>query len=102
MSNISSAEIAYKKKIGKIGNDPVLEVGLIGGLHMVIRASGGKTETLGCGPHRAVARHLAKKRNPGLELTDLSKSEQVDPSLFEDLLPKYEALTDAFRDAEKK
>lgn len=94
MSSIESKQIAYKKKIGTLDGDPVMAVGLIGGLHLVVRAKGGKTETLGAGPHAAVARHLAKKRNASLELTELSKSEDLDPSLFQDLLPKYEFLTD--------
>lgn len=91
---ISPDQIAYKKRIGKLGGDAVFEVGLIGGLHMVLKASGGKTHTLGAGPHRAVARHIARKRNPELELTELSKSDHLEPHLYEGILPKYEALTD--------
>lgn len=95
MSSISSKEISYKKKIGHDGSDPVFEIGLIGGLHMIVKAKDGKTETLGAGPHRAVARHIAMRKAPGLVLTELNKSEDLDPSLFQDMLPKYEALTDA-------
>lgn len=92
---ISQDQIAYKKKIGKLGQAPVYEVGLIGGLHLILKAGkDGKTEPLGAGPHRAVARHIAMKRNPELELTELSKSDWVDLAHFQSLLPKYEFLTD--------
>jgi hypothetical protein len=92
---ISPDQIAYKKKVGRLGQSPVYEVGLIGGLHLILKAGkDGKTTPLGAGPHRAVARHIAKVRNPELELTELSKSDWVDPAHFRDIVPRYEYLTD--------
>jgi hypothetical protein len=92
---ITPDQIAYRKKIGKLGNDNIMEIGLIGGLHLIAKAgSSGKAEILGAGPHRAVARHIAKKRNPEIQFTDLNKSDHIEPQYFEDLLPKYEGVTD--------
>lgn len=94
--DISSEHLAYKKKVGKIGDLPVWELATTGGLHLIVAMRGGRIETLGTGPHRAVARHIARKREPKLELTELSKSDHVDVEHFQILLPEYEALTDAF------
>lgn len=94
---ISQDQIAYRKKVGKLGTASVVEIGLIGGLHLIAKASpGGKAEILGAGPHRAVARHIALKRNPEIEFTDLNKADHIEPQYFEDLLPRYETLTDEF------
>jgi hypothetical protein len=100
-TQITADQIAYKKKVGKLGDNPVLEVGLIGGLHMIVKARAGKTEILGAGPHRAVARHIAKRRNPDIEYTELSKADHIEPQFYESLLPKYEELTDQLRSAQE-
>lgn len=92
-------EIEYKKRVGTLAGAPVIEVGLKGGLHLLFTSRGGKFETLGAGPHRAVARHIAKKKTENkIEFTDLSKSDWIEPAFFEHLLPHYEAMTDAFRE----
>lgn len=96
--NIPSEQIAYKKQIGKAGGDAVWEVGTKGGLHLVVANRGsGKVETLGVGPHRAVARHIAKKREPKLNLTELSKHEHVEDQFIQHLIPKYEQTTTDMR-----
>jgi hypothetical protein len=89
---VTPDQVAYKKRIGKLGDTPVYEVGLIGGLHLIMKA--GSKAPLGAGPHPAVARHLARQRNPEIEYTMLQKGDWVDPALFQDILPQYEALTD--------
>lgn len=94
MINVTPEQIAYKKRVGKIGNAPVIELATTGGLHMIVCARGGAAEVLGTGPHRAVARFIAKKREDKIEWSDLQKSDYVDPAYFETILPKYEALTD--------
>lgn len=94
--DIDRKQIKYKKEIGHIGKDSVLEIGTIGGLYLIVRAKDGKVETLGVGPHRAVARHIAKKRNVDFEITELSKSEATDYNAFKHLLPEYESLTNKF------
>lgn len=100
MDNISSDQIAYKKKVGTLGKDAVIELATKGGLHLIVTVHNGKVETLGTGPHRAVARHIAKKRESSIQWSDLSKSDYVDEVHFASCLPKYEAITDAFRKAE--
>jgi hypothetical protein len=92
---ISADHIAYKKKIGTVGKQPVIELATTGGLHLVVVAKAdGEVETLGAGPHRAVARHIAKKRKPEMKITELSKGDHVPEEAFRHLLPEYEQLTD--------
>lgn len=95
--NISSEHILSKKKVGKIGNVPVIEIATTGGLHLVFAAKGGKFENLGAGPHRAVARHIAQKREPEIQWTDLSKADYIEPEHFQGLIPRYEGLTARIR-----
>lgn len=99
--NIKPEEVEYKKKVGNLDGKPVIEVGLRGGLHLIFASKGGKFETLGAGPHRAVARFIARKKSENkVEWTDLNKADHIEPVYFEHLLPKYEAMTDAFRAAQ--
>lgn len=91
--DIPTEQIAYKKKVGKLDGNPVIELATTGGLHLVVTARGGKVETLGTGPHRAVARHIAKKRQPEIQWTELAKADHVEEVYMTPVLPKYEALT---------
>lgn len=95
--DITPDQIAYKKRVGKIGSAPVIELATTGGLHLIVAARGGKGEVLGTGPHRAVARFIAKKREDKIEWTELEKADPVDEACFAFVLPKYEALTDEIR-----
>lgn len=98
--NIKPNEIADKKRIGNIGTKPVFKVSTVGGLHLVVSAGGGRdVEVLGAGSHPGIARHLARKKAPDIEFTDLAKSEDVDPRFFEDKIAEFEALTDELRRA---
>lgn len=95
--NISENEVESKKRVGNLNGRPVVEVGLRGGLWLIFANVAGKFETIGAGPHRAVARHIAKKRTEGkVEFTDLSKADYIEPEHFEWLLPLYEAETDRY------
>jgi hypothetical protein len=100
MSDIPTNQIAYKRRIGSLNGDPVIEVGLRGGLHIVLMVHGNKTETVGTGAHRCIARHIAKKHYPAIKFTDLAKADYVSVEHYLDLLPKYEALTLRFRELE--
>jgi hypothetical protein len=94
---ITSEHVAYKKKIGYLGARPVIEVATTGGLILVVVPTADGVDTLGAGPHRAVARHIAKKRKPDLRITELTKADWMDSSCFEHLLPQWEAETARIR-----
>lgn len=99
---IQPQEIDYKERIGELDDgSPVMELGLKGGLHIVCSMRGPRIDYLGVGPHRAVARYLAKKRSPTMRITQLAKSDWVDPATFQHMVPKYEAITNAFNAARK-
>jgi hypothetical protein len=80
------------RRIGTLKGRPVVELSTKGGLTMVVHATPGRPVTLGTGPHRAVARHIAKKREPEISF-NLEKSDDAPLSAYEHLLPRYEALT---------
>lgn len=100
--NIRPQEIDYKKNIGSLKGRPVIEIGLKGGYHLICSLKGGSVEYLGAGPHRAVARHIAKKRAPDMMITEISKSDHVDTAHFVHLVPHYEGMTDQLNNASKK
>ncbi len=96
---VRAEEVEYKKKVGKLGNAAVIQVGLKGGLHLVMVAKEGKLETLGAGPHPAVARFIAKKKSEDkIEFNELAKADHVEPTHFAWVLPRWEAYTDALRE----
>jgi hypothetical protein len=96
--DISKEQIASKKTIGQYKGKPVLELVTKGGLHMVIAHKDGKHEAIGSGPHSAVARHIASKREPDMQLTELSKADYMEPYLYLAMVPEYERLTDLIQD----
>ena len=95
---IKANEIADKKRIGTLKGRGVFRLSTIGGLHLVVASSSsGDVEVLGAGSHPGIARHLARKRESDIRFDDLSKSEDLDPRFFEDLLPRFSELTERFR-----
>lgn len=95
--NIDKEQIQSKRTIGKLKGQPVLELVTKGGLHMVIAQKGGKHEAIGIGPHVAVAKHIASKKEPEIVFTELSKADYMEPYLYMALVPEYERLTDLFQ-----
>jgi hypothetical protein len=96
--DLSAKQIDEKpKKVGNLHGKPVYHLRTKGGLHILVTPGGTGYETLGTGPHRAVARHIAQKHEPEIVWSELSKSDHVDIEAFEMVLPKYENLTDALR-----
>mgnify|MGYP000904811848 CR=1 FL=1 len=91
--NLTREQLQYHKKVGKLNGRPVFEIATKGGFHMIVAPKGTGYETLGTGPHRAVARHIAEKTEKEILWTELSKSDWVDPADFADLIPKYEEVT---------
>lgn len=95
--NVPESQITLKKKVGKSNGRDVTYIKTVGGLHLVVNHKG---TVLGSGPHKGVARHLAQKFDSDLTWSELSKSDHVDFSQYEHLLPEYEALTRQFRAAQ--
>lgn len=96
--NISGDQLQYRKRIGHVGRKAVFEVGTIGGLKIVaLQEQSGQLKTLGAGSHRAIARFLAKKAEPSMELEELEKAQDVNYNDFKDLLPFWEAVTNKCR-----
>jgi hypothetical protein len=103
METIKANQLAYKKQVGKTKKGtPVWELATKGGLHLIVKAQDGNFETLGTGPHRAIARHIADQHEPEIAWTELSKSDHLDYVVIEPLLPKYEKLTAEMRLLEQK
>jgi hypothetical protein len=98
MPTVTERHIASKKRVGTLDGKPVVELLTTGGLYMIVMNKNGTVETLGTGPHRAVARFIAKKREPKLVVTELSKSDWLDEAAILSVVPKYEQLADRFNE----
>lgn len=93
--NIELKHIASKKRIGtrKTG-EPVVEILLKGGLHLVTTLQNGKPKTIGAGPHRAVARWMAEKNDPDISIDELSKDEQVSAAGYASVEAEYQGYVE--------
>lgn len=92
---IEEKQILYRKNIGHLGKSSVIEIGTIGGLKVVgVQEKTGKIRTLGAGSHRAVARFLAQKVEPQIQISALEKSEDAHYADFKDLLPFWQEVVD--------
>lgn len=82
--DITPEQVATREQVGRIAGDPVFALGLKGGLHMVVRVkkTARKTETLGAGPHPAVARFIAEKEHPSLVLEKSLRKSETDRSVM--------------------
>jgi hypothetical protein len=100
--NITANQIVKKKKVGHTEKgEPVFELATKGGLNLIISGkAGGGFETLGTGPHRAVARHIAEKYK-SIVWTELSKADPCELEDFEQQLPKYQSITEQLREEER-
>jgi hypothetical protein len=78
------------RRIGTMKGEPIMESRTKGGWHIISRHG----MPIGAGPHRAVARVIAKKRSPDIVYDDLAKGNWVDPVSIAWLLPKWEGITD--------
>ncbi len=88
------------KQVGTLDGKPVFHYATKGGWNMVVVKKGSSEETLGCGSHKAVAIAIAE-RNPNLKLDSLAKSEQMPKAYYEDLLPRWEAITKRIQELER-
>lgn len=89
MQDIKPQEIAGKKEIGNLDGKPVYEISLKGGLYIIATPNGNGVKVLGSGPHPVIAKHIARKINPNLTITELMKSEELEIRYFERLVPYY-------------
>ncbi len=93
---LTENHIASKKRIGTLNGRPVVAICTTGGLNLLVASKSDgsdEVETLGVGPHAAIAKFVARKKYPGLKIDTLEKSDWVDPACFQHLVPEYEALT---------
>jgi len=98
---IAPEHVASRKKVGSVGTNPVFEILTTGGLYMNVMGKNGSFEVLSTGPHRAVARYIAEQREHTLVWSELSKADFIPYEDFAHLVPKYQALTDAFRNVKR-
>lgn len=94
--NINISQLQMKpKRVGKLKDEDVYETVTKGGLVVLATGNGGKiNKVLGVGPHKAVARMIAEKKEPELQVTQLTKSQQGDLVYAAQIAPEYESLTD--------
>ena len=96
--NISPEEVKDRKKIGTLDGDDVYRVSLRGGLQMVAaKRKSGKVEVLGAASHKAIALHIAKKKNSNLKIDELAKGDFWPAEAFASELPKWERVTEEIR-----
>jgi hypothetical protein len=100
--NLTEEHVKARKRVGAVGTNPVFEIVTTGGLWMNVMGKGGKFDVISTGPHRAVARYIAEQREPNLVWNTLSKADFIPFEDFAHLVPKYQALTDAFVAASKE
>ncbi len=97
MMELSAEQLNGKpKEVGVTSEgDKVFHIVTKGGFNLIVSSKKGKRfEVLGTAPHKAIAKHIAK-RHADITWTELEKS-VVDPATFQHLLPKYEAITELF------
>lgn len=92
---ITPEQVSSHERIGHVGDDPVYHIACRGGWHVVaaLAAGSSKPRILGAGSLMAVARHIARKQEPKLVLTQLQKSEDVSAADMARHLPFGRALT---------
>jgi hypothetical protein len=98
---IRRQDIKSKDKIGTLKGRPVFEIACKGGYHVICSPNGPRIDYLGAGPHRAVARFIAKKTAPDLVINELSKGDWVDPEAYMHLVPDWVETTAALNAARK-
>lgn len=86
-------QIVRREQVGTLDGDPVLAVSYIGGLHVVAAVRKNRTDTIAIGPHRAIAKFLAKKAKPSIVWTGLSKSDDYPYAAYAHLVPKWDAIS---------
>jgi hypothetical protein len=89
---IDEKQVKERKIVGKLGDEPVWEISMIGGLYLAA-TTGKKKKLLAMAPHPGMLQFMAEKAEPSLQWTALNKSENRQER-FEHLFQKYEILTE--------
>ncbi len=102
--NINITQFQIKpKRVGKLGEEDVFEAVTKGGLVVLATGNGTKlSKVLGVGPHTAIARLVAQKKEPELQITKLTKSQEGDLVHAAQIAPEYAQLTDRMNAIIKK
>jgi hypothetical protein len=94
---IPAAQIAMKKKIGQAEGKDLTYMKLVGGLHLITNHRG---HVVGSGPHKAVARAIAKQHLNDITWTELSKSDHLPYEAYAHLMDEAVATTNELRKAQ--
>lgn len=99
---ISQEQIASKVRVGSHQGDPVFRIVTLGGLNLIVKkhSKSGKLEVAAAAPHRAIAAFIAEKHLKGVNWSELSKSDALDPVTLRAALPQWEEITAMFRKAD--
>ena len=98
MLQVKPQEVSSKKVIGNIDGASVYQIDLKGGLYIIARVKGVGLDIMASGPHPTVAKHIAKKLHPHLNITELLKSEEIPEAHFARIVPYYLNLTNQLND----
>lgn len=89
------------KKVGELDGAPVMQAETKGGFFILMTKSDGKAKTLGTGSHPAVAWSIAERDFPRVKLSELSKSEQLEPTVLRNEVKKWTPVTRFAQSLEK-
>jgi hypothetical protein len=96
--NIEEKHVKLRKRVGTWHGSPVTLVTTHGGFNIVAVKDGDRMKTLGTGPHPGMAKLIARKLNPDLELTELSKADYEAFERNDVLVEKYIKVTQHLND----
>jgi hypothetical protein len=96
LKDVDENQLNYVKNIGHIRKTPVYEFSFVGGLFLLVEGDKKNDPIIGIGPHRAVARWMAKQKHTDFEITELSKSDDLDINIVTELSKKFEHLLQEF------
>lgn len=95
MLNILPKHLKNKpERIGTVDGEPMFFVETTGGLNIIATKKNNKFELLSCAPHPAICKHIVSKKFKDVVFTALQKSEEVDVSQFQEMIKKYEQVTE--------
>lgn len=101
--DIQPDEVEVKEVVGQYDGSNVVYIKTVGGWHMIVKASP-VPELLSVGPHRAIAKKIARQQHPeiALDFGELSKNDDiVNNSYFDLLVAKYDLLVTKINNKKK-